>query len=86
MKNLIKLSDKGHLFWRKQWYSYCSAHREYDKDCNICQHGTWENVWKMAVMGYIYDKSPVLWMWLVNDKKFKKGRWKDHVETHKMIS
>ena len=23
-------------------------------------------------MGYIYDKTPVLWMWLVNDKKFKK--------------
>jgi len=37
---------RGKFWWKEEWYSFCSRHQEYDKDCDICQHGTWENVWK----------------------------------------
>lgn len=79
------MQDKGSLFWKKRWYSICSMHREYDKDCNMCNAGTWNNVWGLAIMGKIYDINPVLWMWLVNDKKFKKGRWNEFKETQKNL-
>ena len=79
------MNDRGHLFWKKRWNSICSAHQTHDENCPMCQAGYWENVWLGAFMGTIYDSHPVLWMWLVNGKKFKKGRWKEHVETRKSI-
>ena len=43
------IMTKGKLWWKKEWYSICSRHQEYDKYCSICQCGTWENVWKLEI-------------------------------------
>jgi len=36
---------KGWGLWKKEWYSICSQHQQYNKDCYICHYGTWENCW-----------------------------------------
>ena len=45
---------RGKLWWKDEWYSLCSAHQEYDKDCEICQHGRWTNVWKLEISKIYY--------------------------------
>lgn len=27
--------------FNRYWYSLCSAHRKYDKNCDMCQGGSW---------------------------------------------
>ena len=49
-----------------EWYSFCSAHQLYSKDCKTCQSGNWHNVWKLHLSSLIYKISPKFWMWLFN--------------------
>jgi hypothetical protein len=66
-----KGKDQGKFFWRKRWYSYCSRHQIYNKECDICQHGSWVNVWGNHIGGWVYDIAPLFWIWWVNFPKHK---------------
>lgn len=61
-----KSKPKG-KYWKKEiWFSFCSAHREYNKDCKACNHGSWRNVWGSKFEGVVYKLFPKLWKWWVN--------------------
>ena len=36
----------GRLWWKKRWFSICSAHGEYNEACGMCKAGYWKNVWQ----------------------------------------
>jgi hypothetical protein len=63
-----KSKVQGRFFWKKRWYSFCSIHRDYRKDCHICNVGIWHNVWRTHISGLIYDIAPKFWVWWVNKK------------------
>lgn len=61
-----KSKRRGWGPWRQDFYSFCSAHRDEQPDCNVCQVGTWTNHWG-HLMGRLFFKiSPRLWQWWVN--------------------
>jgi len=60
------MREKGFFFWKERWYSFCSAHREYDKDCPRCKAGSWKNVWMVAINGFLHDNCYKYWHWRVN--------------------
>lgn len=53
--------------FKQEWYSYCSRHIDYREDCEICQGGTWENVFKLCV-GDVW----FLMMYMIGIKKRNK--------------
>lgn len=59
---------KGHLWWKKWWASICSMHglEGPQVECNMCQSGTWVNVWGNKTSGIIHYMFPVLWIWWMN--------------------
>lgn len=59
---------KGHLFWKKQWYSFCSKHTQYNDACNSCKIGGWQNILLLKLSDLIYFTSPMFWRWWVNKK------------------
>lgn len=54
--------------WKQEWYSICSRHLHRDNTCNLCQVGSWENVWKLKLSQTIYKCCPNLWKWWKNRK------------------
>lgn len=52
---------RGHLFWKKRWHSFCSAHQIINKDCPTCAAGSWSNVWSNYVSNLIFKLFPRLW-------------------------
>ena len=72
--------SRGKYWYKYEWYSICSVHREYNKDCKICNTGSWVNVWKNYIDNIIYDISPKLW---VNGFRMKNiTKEFDHVSTY----
>lgn len=67
-KILDKSKIQGKLFWKKEWYSLCSRHQIYNKECDICQVGRWHNVWGTHLSGFFHDHFYGLWFWWVNKK------------------
>ena len=63
------MRDKGKLFYKERWFSLCSAHQQYDKECNTCNIGTWENVWRTNIEKVVFIISPKLYRWLLKFKK-----------------
>jgi len=63
------LPSKGHLFWRKEFYSMCSKHQINNPDCSLCKNGRWCNVWKQHVSHIIFMIAPELWRWWVNKRR-----------------
>ena len=57
--------DKG--LKKQRWYSICSVHFTFNKDCNMCNTGSWENVWMLAISGWFYKHFTKLWVWWVNN-------------------
>lgn len=53
--------SRGKYWYKYEWYSICSVHREYNKDCKMCNSGSWINVWKNFIDSIMYDISPKLW-------------------------
>jgi len=51
-----RVISKGKLFWKKEWYSICSRHYIYNRNCNLCQTGSWRNVWVAWFDGWFYKK------------------------------
>jgi len=66
------MREKGKFFWKKKWYSICSMHYEYNKDCNMCRTGVWKNVWSSNISEWIFDNFPNFWRWYVNLNKYKR--------------
>lgn len=69
---LPQKEDKGKFFWKKRWYSICSAHMVYDKDCPRCNVGGWHNLWGLAIGGFFHDHFYKLWFYYQN------GNFPDH--------
>lgn len=63
------MRDKGKYFWKERWFSICSTHQKYNKECNTCNVGTWENVWRTNIEKVIFTISPKLYKWLLKFKK-----------------
>ena len=59
-------APKGHLWWRKEWYSICSAHIEPDPICRSCHHGSYVNVWGNAISRFVFWLCPSAWRWWAN--------------------
>jgi hypothetical protein len=68
------LISKGKLFWKKEWYSICSMHYLYNRNCELCRTGHWRNTWLAFIETFFYKVTPKLWMWWVN-RPSAKVRW-----------
>lgn len=60
------LRYRGKWFKKEVWFSFCSAHYHYDKDCRLCNSGTWNNVIAYKIGRIVYWISPRFWRWWVN--------------------
>ena len=58
---------RGKGLKKQRWYSICSRHMIHDNNCNICNTGSWENVWMLAISGWFYKHFTKLWVWWVNN-------------------
>ncbi len=65
---------KGRFLWKKEWYSLCSAHQEFNADCNTCKSGRWVNTTGQAISIFIFNISPGFWRWWVNLRKCKNDK------------
>lgn len=54
--------------WKREWYSICSRHRHRDNTCDLCQVGSWKNIWKHKLCHVFYKCCPKLWIWWRNRK------------------
>lgn len=60
-------SIKGKWIWKEKWYSICSIHMNYDKNCSMCTTGSWHNVWMLKINSWFHDHTYRLWRWWVNN-------------------
>ncbi len=74
------MKDRGKYFWKERWFSLCSAHKIYNKECSTCNVGTWENVWRISIEKVVFIISPKFYKWLL---KFKKVEIKKQDEPKK---
>jgi len=66
VRHTRQMKTKGKFFWKYKWYSICSMHYNHDPNCNMCNCGTWTNVWTHAIGSVIYKLFPSLWRWYMN--------------------
>ena len=71
------MRDKGKYFWKERWFSLCSTHQTYNKECRTCNVGTWENVWRTNIEKVIFTISPKLYKWLLKFKKVEIAKKQD---------
>ncbi len=60
------MRSKGKFLFKQQWWSICSRHYVYDKECNICNAGHWEYTWVTKFNHLFFKISPRLWRWYMN--------------------
>jgi len=65
--------------WRKDWYSICSAHRNYDSECHLCAAGHYCNKWKLFLWHIVFKISPKLWQWWANQPNRKSRKFIEEV-------
>ena len=58
---------RGKGLRKQKWYSICSMHGDFNKDCHICNTGMWHNVWKIKIGGWFHDHTYGIWLWWVNN-------------------
>ena len=63
---LPQLTTKGKFFWKKRWYSICSAHVEYDENCPRCKVGAWHNMWGIAIDSFFCRYFYKIWFYRHN--------------------
>jgi len=51
---------------KEMWFSICSMHLEHKDDCNMCNAGHWQKVWKYKLSRAFYKLSPKLWRCWIN--------------------
>lgn len=61
--------EKGFLFWKKRWFSFCSIHYYYDENCHLCRSGNWSNVYFYSFEKLIYKNFPKIWKWFKRVKR-----------------
>lgn len=54
-----------------KWYSICSRHYEYDKDCGLCNTGRWIFVPGLCLSKLLYKISSKFWIKFYNTQKRK---------------
>ena len=64
MRDGLRYRGKG--LKKEVWFSFCSAHYHYNKDCKLCNSGNWHNLLGHKISSLIYKISPKLWGWLIN--------------------
>ena len=77
------MRDKGILFWKQRWFSICSAHQQYNKECKTCNVGCWENVWRTNIEKLVFIISPKLYKWILKFKKVETINIKEQDEPKK---
>ena len=61
------ITTRGEGLKKETWYSICSRHGIYDKNCPRCKIGSWQNDHKLAVEGWFHDHTYWLWYFWVNN-------------------
>ena len=56
-----RLKSRGRWLFRQEFYSICSMHFESQDDCNMCNAGSWKNVYAVKLSHILYKVSPSLW-------------------------
>jgi hypothetical protein len=69
------MKSKGFGPFRREWYSICSAHRNDDPGCKMCQTGRWVNVWRLWCSQVIYRMHKPTWIWWANRPNSKTRKW-----------
>jgi len=64
----MKLRSRRFGPFKQEWYSICSKHMVYDKNCNMCNAGVWCNVWKNNLSKFIFKYFPKFWHWIISIK------------------
>ena len=65
------MKTRGKWLNKEEWYSICSrAHNinHYDPSCDLCQCGSWRNVFLGKISHAFYVVSPFLWRIWANRK------------------
>jgi hypothetical protein len=57
---------RGKFFWKERWFSICSAHIDFNKDCKACNAGYWTNVWGWKISGVVSKLFPKFWIYWMN--------------------
>ena len=66
-----KLISKGKLFWKQEWS---------DRNCKLCQTGTWINVYRAWFEKLFYRLAPELWrMWNNRSRKVRWGKFEKYI-------
>lgn len=60
---------KGKLFWKKEWFSICSIHHDFDPNCELCNIGSWHNIILYNIGLFIYKMMPDIWKFFKNIKR-----------------
>ena len=60
------MRSKGRYFWKVEWYSFCSRHRDHNPDCELCKCGSWHNVYFRKIDHFIHNNIYWLWYWWHN--------------------
>jgi hypothetical protein len=53
------MRTKGKFIFKKEWYSFCSIHHEYDEKCGACNGGSWYSIYRRK-LEKIYSVCPKL--------------------------
>ena len=81
------MRTRGKFLKKQIWFSICSMHAAYDENCNMCNHGSWENVIHYKISSVIYKFFPSLWRWWLNRKVINNNpslwRWWLNRKNHK---
>jgi hypothetical protein len=60
------MRSRGKGINREVWFSFCSKHHTYNKDCHTCNIGNWERVIVYKLNSLVYNLFPSLWIWMRN--------------------
>ena len=57
---------RGKGLKKQRWYSICSIHGNFNKDCHICNTGMWHNMALIKIESWFHDHIYWLWYFWVN--------------------
>jgi hypothetical protein len=56
------MKTKGRFIFKSTWYSFCSKHIDYDKNCHICESGVWQNDIIHNIGNLLFTYFPGFWI------------------------
>lgn len=75
LPNYRKFKERGRFLFKEQWYSICSMHANHDDDCELCNTGTWKNIYMSVFSSFVFKHFPKFWVFWVNFNFFHKNRY-----------